>query len=143
VDDLAAVRFGPVAAFHDDAADVLILDRATADRPLHVEQPTLRRAAAQVDRHAVQPHVGHVLGLADGGAYGPLGFVQIDDAAAAHAAPLLPAEAHHAQRAVGLHAADQAADLGRADVDDAERAAAVRAGTRGLLRFDRGQRDAA
>ena len=39
--------------------------------------------------------------------------------------PLVPAEAEHAQRAVAFGAADQADDLGGADVEHAERAAAL------------------
>ena len=95
--------------------------RAPADRPLHVEQPRFRLAAGQVDGDRAQPHVGHVLGLADAGADGLLGLLEIDDVAAAHAAALLPAEAEHPQRAVAFGAADQAGDLGGADIEHAER----------------------
>ena len=56
-----------------------------ADRPLHVEQPAFRLAAGEIDGDGAQPRVGHVLGLADGGADGALGVLDIGDAAAAHA----------------------------------------------------------
>ena len=104
VDRFAAVALGARAALGDDAADVALLHRAPADRPLHVEQPAFRLAAGEVDGDVAQPRVGHVLGLADGGADRPLGLVEIDDAAAAHALAALPAEAEHAQRAVGFAA---------------------------------------
>ena len=47
--------------------------------------------------------------------------------------PRMPAEAQHAQRAVAFGAADQAGDLGRADVEHAERAGAARPRGRGGL----------
>ena len=113
VDRVAPFGGDTGAAFHDDAADIVFRHRAAADRPLHVEQPAFRLAAGEVDVDGAKPRIGHVLGLADGGADRALSLVEIGDAAAANAAPLLPAEAQDAQCAVGFGAADQAGDLGR------------------------------
>ena len=129
--DFAALGRGAAPALVHHAADVVLFHRASADRPLHVEQPRFRLAAGEVDGDGAQPRIGHVLGLADAGADRRLGLLQIDDAAAAHAAALLPAEAQHAQRAVAFRAADQAGDLGGADVQHAERTGAAMPRTRG------------
>ena len=125
VDHFAPLRPGPGAALGHDAADVMLFDGAAVDRPLHVEQPRFRLAAGQVHRHRTQPGVGHVLGLADAGADRSLGFFQIDNAADTDPSAAMPTEAKHAQGAVAFGAADQAGDLGRADIQHAERAGAM------------------
>ena len=102
MDRLASVGSRAGSAFVHHAADVAVRHGASADRPLHVEQARFGLAAAEVHGDRTQPGVGHVLGLADAGAHGFLRLLQIDDAAAAHAAAAVPAEAQHAQRAVGF-----------------------------------------
>ncbi len=97
VDDVAPLGGGAGAALQQHAAHVGLGDGAPADRPLHVEQPAFRLAAGEVDGDGAQPQVGLVLGLADRGADRALGVLDVDDAAAAHAAAALPAEAEHAQ----------------------------------------------
>jgi len=140
VDGLASLNCRAVAAFADDAADVGLLHRASADRPLHVEQAGFGLAAGQVDGDGMQASVRHVLRLADAGAHGFFRFLEIDDAAAAHTASAMPAEAEDAQRAVRLRAADQADDLGGADIEHTERTGAMVARALGLIGLrDRGE----
>ncbi len=129
MDHFAAVALRPGAALGDHAADVALLDCAAADRPLHVQQPAFRLTAGEVDGDLVQPGVGHILGLADGGADRTLRLVQVDDAAAAHALAAVPAEAEHAQAAVGFLTANQADNLGAADIEHAHRTGTAQART--------------
>ena len=138
--DFASFDAGARPALVHHAADVVLFHRASADRPLHVEQPRFGLAAGEVDGDRAEPRIRHVLGLADRGADRLLGLLEIDDAAAAHAASLLPAEAQHAQRAVAFGAADQAGDLGGADIEHAERPGAPMPRTRRFVRSGRRRR---
>ena len=131
MDRFPAIDLRPAAALVQHAANIVLRHRAAADRPLHVEQARFRLTAGQIDGDGAQPGVGHVLGLPDAGADRFLGGLQIGDVAAVQTPALLPAKTEDPQRAVAFHPADQAGDLGGADIDDAERA-----GTMMPRRFD-------
>ena len=124
VDGFTAFGDRAGAAFGDDTAHVRVTYLTAADGPLHVEQARFRRAAGEVYRDAAQAVIGHFLGHGDSRANGAFGFVQIGDAAAAHAARAGQAAAERAQRAVAIGASDQAGNFRAADIEHTEGARA-------------------
>lgn len=121
VDRLPSFRHCARTAFADDAPHVRIGNLPPADGPLHVEQTAFGLPAGEIYRDAAKPVIGHVFGHGDRGADRTFRFVQIRYTAAAHAARARETAAKGAQRAIRVGAADEACDLGAANIQNAER----------------------
>ena len=126
VDGVAAFVDGAVAAFVQDAAEILVADRAVAHRPLQVDLAADGRAAGEVDDDAAQVVLGHLLGGANGLEDGEAGLLDVGYATAADAAGGGKAETGDAEPGILVDAADETANLAAAHVEHAERAGAER-----------------
>ncbi len=104
------------------APDVVRVHGTSIDGPLHVEQARFRLAAREVHIDGFEPQIRHILRLADSGADCTLRLIEIDNTAGFDTPTLLPAEAQSPQPAIGFRAADEAGDLGGADIQHPERA---------------------
>ncbi len=117
-----SLRRGTGTRLTHHAADIVRVHRTAIDGPLHVEQARFRLATGEIYIDGFKPQIRHVLRLADSSTNRALSLVEIDNAAGFDAPAFLPAEAQSAQPAVGFRAADEAGDLGGADIQHTERA---------------------
>ena len=128
MDDGAAGDDGVVAAGGEHAADILLGDRLAGEIDGSRAGLAGEAAGGNVDDERLDGDAGHALGGVDGDADGLLGRVEIGDDARLDAARSLMADAEHFD-GVGApterlarfgrsEPRDEAADLGRADVED-------------------------
>ena len=124
LDDLMAFQLGAGAAIGQQRAQVIVGDQGAVQRHHGAAGDADRLAAIDADQHILDAGIGHVLGRGNAIADGFLGLFQAGDGAGLEAGGFAQGAAQHLQRA-GFGLADDADDLGGADIQRRHKAGAV------------------